>query len=80
MLQKKAFLSSTSLLKISCNITSYTDVSPEGTIGLNLGAYMYIGGVDPRVRVSPVLQLDNGFDGCITEVCALYSQALHVSA
>ena len=43
-------------------------MSPDGTIGLNLGGYMYVGGVDPRVRVAPALQLDKGFHGCVRGV------------
>ena len=46
-----------------------TGFSPDGTIGLNLGANMYVGGVDSRVRVAPVLQLDTGFHGCVKQVC-----------
>ncbi|KAK2193775.1 hypothetical protein NP493_5g02050 [Ridgeia piscesae] len=38
------------------------------TIGLNLKRPLYLGGVDPNVRVAPGAGVDAGFHGCIGEV------------
>ena len=40
-------------------------------MGLNLKRPMYLGGVDPDVRVAPGVGVDNGFHGCIGEVSDL---------
>ena len=37
-------------------------------MGLNLKRPMYLGGVDPEVKVAPGVGVDNGFHGCIGEV------------
>ena len=47
----------------------YPGTSRGRTVGLNLKRPMYLGGVDPDVRVAPGVGVDNGFHGCIGEVC-----------
>ena len=48
---------------------SFTGQSEGNTIGLNLRGNMYIGGVDiAQVRVAPGVEVDTGFQGCISEV------------
>ena len=43
-------------------------ISPGTKVGLNLKRPMYLGGVDPEVKVAPGVGVDNGFHGCIGEV------------
>ena len=52
---------------------SFTGQSEGNTVGLNLRGNMYIGGVDiAQVRVAPGVEVDAGFQGCISEVRELY--------
>ncbi len=43
-------------------------VADGTTIGLNLQTPLYLGGVDPDVRVVSHLGMSRGFHGCISEV------------
>jgi dystroglycan 1 len=43
-------------------------VSPGTSIGLNLKAPMYIGGVEASVRVNPRAGAERGFHGCISQM------------
>ena len=43
-------------------------VSDGSTIGLNLKGSLYLGGVDPNVRVARGVGIDTGFVGCVSEV------------
>lgn len=42
--------------------------SPAGTLGVNLKAPMFVGGVPQRVRVAPDVGVVSGFDGCLSKV------------
>ena len=45
-----------------------TGNSPGSLTGLNLRTNLYLGGVSEKVRVAQGVQVQNGFDGCISMV------------
>jgi hypothetical protein len=45
-------------------------MSPGETTGLNLGSYLYVGGVKQDVRVAPGVGVEKGLMGCVKEVSA----------
>jgi len=54
--------------ELGCGDMSARGVSPGESIGLNLKSPLYIGGVDPLVRVNKDVGTENGFVGCISEI------------
>ncbi len=48
--------------------------SEGNTVGLNLREPLYVGGVDvEKVRIAPGVEVDTGFQGCVSEVWILYT-------
>lgn len=54
--------------------------SPGSTVGLNLKLPLYLGGLDPTIRVSPGAGASQGFIGCVGEVnnlCIFYPTSVY---
>ena len=45
-----------------------TATSPGTTIGLDLRTMLYIGGIDPDIKLPQSLGINNGMKGCVAEV------------
>lgn len=50
------------------SVVDIIGVSPGSTIGLDLKTPLYVGGVDPRMRLPTDLGVIRGFYGCVAEV------------
>lgn len=62
--------------KQQCHVCVCVGMSPGETTGLNLGSYLYVGGVKQNVRVAPGVGVEKGLMGCVKEVSAkFYSTA-----
>lgn len=55
------------------SVVDIIGVSPGSTIGLDLKTPLYVGGVDPRMRLPTDLGVVRGFYGCVAEVSLLYT-------